>query len=72
MNLITSFDFLQDELLKAFEESQLMLDELSAEMTSDDVIDDLQGQVAEFEACNFTLKAEKEAMNDAIRKMVGS
>ncbi|XP_063712905.1 uncharacterized protein LOC134840994 [Symsagittifera roscoffensis] len=59
----------KDELLKAYEESQLMLDEIAADTNSGDIIEDLQDQVVQFETCNFSLKAEKEAMNDAIKKM---
>ena len=47
-----------------------MLDEIAADTNTGDIIEDLQDQVVQFETCNFSLKAEKEAMNDAIKKMV--
>ena len=59
-------------MLVAFEESQLMLEQFAAGSSDDtqDIIQLLQGQVAEVQSVNFNLKAEKEAMNQAIKKMV--
>ena len=66
------FTFLQDELLVAFEESKLMLEQFAAGSSDDtqDIIQLLQGQVAEIQSVNLNLKAEKEAMNQAVKKMV--
>ena len=56
--------------MKAFEESQILLEDFATGGSSEDLIEDLQGQLVEVESLNFNLKAEKEAMSQAIKKMV--